>query len=170
VAEKKTEVSETADREILLTRVFDAPRGMVWDAWIDPKQVALWWGPKGFSTTIEEMDVRPGGVWKQVMHGPDGMDYPNKSVFTEVVPYERLAYRLTGGRKGGPAGQFVMTATFADKGKGTRLTMRMVFASAEERDRNVREYRSIEGGEQTLGRLADYLLTRVLTTANGGLR
>ena len=169
MAEKRTEVSETADREIVLTRVFDAPRRMVWEAWTDPKQVALWWGPKGFSTTIEEMDLRPGGVWKQVMHGPDGTDYPNKSVFTEVVPYERLGYRLTGGKKGGPAAQFVSTTTFADEGMGTRVTLRMVFVSAEERDRNVREYRSIEGGEQTLERLADYLLTQFSTTANGGL-
>lgn len=60
---------DTADREIVISRVVSAPRELVWEAWTDPKQVAQWWGPRGFSTTIEEMDVRPGGVWKHVMHG-----------------------------------------------------------------------------------------------------
>lgn len=160
VAEERVGGDEhTQDRELVFVRVFDAPRRMVWEAWTDPKQVALWWGPRGFTTTIEEMDVRPGGVWKQVMHGPDGMDYPNKSIFTDVVPYERLGYRLSGGKRGGPAVQFEMTATFEDEGTKTRLTMRMVFASAEAREQNVREYGSVEGARQTLERLAEHLST-----------
>jgi uncharacterized protein YndB with AHSA1/START domain len=93
VVESAAEMEDVAEREIVLSRVFDAPRKMVWEAWTDPKQVAQWWGPKGFTTTIEEMDVRPGGVWKQVMHGPDGTDYSNESVFLDVVLYERLVYR-----------------------------------------------------------------------------
>ncbi len=169
--EKLIEVNEsTADREIVLTRVFDAPRRMVWEAWTDPKQLVLWWGPKGFTTTIEQMDVRAGGVWKLVMHGPDGTDYPNKSVFTEVVPLERLRYKLSGGKRGGPAAQFEMTATFEDDGDKTRITMRMVFASAEARAENVREYGSIEGGKQTLERLAEHLSDRLAAKAQGGMR
>ena len=82
----------TADREIVVSRVFDAPRELVWEAWTNPKHVANWWGPTGFSTTIEKMDVRPGGEWKHVMHGPDGTDYPNHSVFIEVVKPERIVY------------------------------------------------------------------------------
>jgi uncharacterized protein YndB with AHSA1/START domain len=170
VAKKGTEVSETADREIVLTRVFDAPRKMVWEAWTDPKQVSMWWGPRGFTTTIEEMDLRPGGVWKQVMHGPDGTDYPNNSVFTEVVANERLRYKLSGGKRGAPAVQFESMVSFVDEGGKTRLTLRMVFASAEARDQNVREYHSIEGGEQTLGRLAEYLLTRLAEKKQGGVK
>jgi uncharacterized protein YndB with AHSA1/START domain len=170
MAEKIMEVSETVDREIVLTRVFDAPRKMVWEAWIDPRQVAMWWGPTGFSITIEEMDVRVGGEWRQVMHGPDGTDYPNTSIFTDVMPYERLGYRLTCGKRGAPTVTFESTVTFADEGSKTRLTLRMVFPSAEARDRNVREHRSIEGGEQTLGRLADYLSAGLATLVNGGLR
>ena len=171
MAEKLIERNESAvDREIVFTRAFDAPRRMVWEAWTDPKQLVLWWGPRGFTTTIEEMDVRPGGVWKLVMHGPDGTDYPNKSLFTEVVPYERLRYRLSGGKRGGPAAQFEMTATFEDDGDKTRLTMRMVFASAEARDENVRVYGSIEGGKQTLERLAEHLSARFSAKTNGGMR
>jgi uncharacterized protein YndB with AHSA1/START domain len=158
MSKSMVEVQEsTAEREIVISRLFDAPRRMVWEAWTDPKQVALWWGPKGFSTTIEQMDVRPGGVWKHVMHGPDGTDYPNESVFLEVVPYERLVYTLSGGKKGGPPVQIEKTATFEEGAGGTLVTMRLVFPSAEARDQNVREYGSIEGGKQTLQRLADYL-------------
>ena len=115
MAEKLIERNESAvDREIVFTRVFDAPRTMVWEAWTDPKQLVLWWGPRCFTTTIDEMDLRPGGVWKLVMHGPDGTDYPNKSIFTEVVLFERLRFRLSGGKRGGPAVRFEMTATFED--------------------------------------------------------
>jgi uncharacterized protein YndB with AHSA1/START domain len=171
VAEKRADVLEsTTDREIVLTRLFDAPRTMVWEAWTDPKQLVLWWGPKGFTTTIEEMDVRVGGAWRLVMHGPDGTDYPNESIFTEVVPYERLVYRLTGGRKNGPVDQIEKITTFEEEVDGTLVTMRMVFVSAEARDQNVRDYGSIEGGKQTLARLAEVLAERLSTKTNGGVR
>ena len=150
-------IEEKKRQEIIIKRVFDAPRALVFQAWTDPKQVALWWGPNGFTTTIEEMDVRPGGVWRQVMHGPDGTDYPNESVFVDVVQYERLVYTLTGGRKGGAPVKMEKITTFEEVEGGTRVTMRAVFDSAEARDRNVRDYGSIEGGKQTLERLANYL-------------
>src|SRR5271170_6970154 len=92
----------TADREIVISRVFDAPRELVWQAWTDPKQVVRWWGPNGFTTTIEVMDVRPGGVWKHVMLGPDGTNYPNESLFQEVVSPERIVFAHGGAREGGP--------------------------------------------------------------------
>jgi uncharacterized protein YndB with AHSA1/START domain len=171
MAEERSEVMERAvDREIVLTRLFDAPPTMVWEAWTDPAQVGLWWGPKGFTTTIEVMDVRVGGVWRLVMHGPDGTDYPNQSTFTEVVPYEQLVYRLTGGRRGGPPVQIEKIAIFEEEAGGTRVTMRAVFASPEARDRNVREYGSIEGGKQTLERLAEHLSLQLLRQTHGGVR
>jgi uncharacterized protein YndB with AHSA1/START domain len=83
---------DTGDREIIITRTFDAPRERVWEAWTDPKQVIKWWGPNGFTNTLFEMDVKPGGVWRHMMHGPDGTDYPNKVVYIEVVKPERLVY------------------------------------------------------------------------------
>ncbi|HEY6280285.1 MAG TPA: SRPBCC family protein [Burkholderiales bacterium] len=154
---KSNHTEETAGREIVITRVFDAPRELVFNAWVDPKQVVHWWGPKGFTTTIEKMDVRPGGVWKHVMHGPDGTDYPNKSVFIEVVKPERIVFSHGGGRKGGPAAQFQATWTFEAQGAKTKLTIRMLFRSAAERDQVVKEYGAIEGGKQTLDRLAEHL-------------
>lgn len=148
----------TADREIIITRVFDAPRELVWEAWTDPRQVVQWWGPKGFTTTIEQMEVKPGGTWKHIMHGPDGTDYPNKSVFKEVVKPERITYSHGGGRKGAPGATFEATWTFevVEENK-TRLTIHMIFPTAEGRDTVVREYGAIEGGKQTLGRLAEKL-------------
>jgi uncharacterized protein YndB with AHSA1/START domain len=149
---------DPSDREIIITRVFDAPRELVWQAMTDPLRVVHWWGPRGFSTTIETMEVRPGGVWKHTMHGPDGANYPNKSVFKEVVEPERIVYTHSGGREGGPGVSFVATWTFdeVDAGK-TRLSVRQVFSSAANRDFVVKEFGAIEGGKQTLDRLAEFL-------------
>jgi len=147
-----------ADREIVVSRVFDAPRELVWEAMTDARQVVHWWGPRGFSTTIEEMDVRPGGVWKQVMHGPDGANYPNKSIFKEVVRPERLVYSHGGGREHGPGATFMSTWTFEAVASGkTQVTIRMVFGSAAERDFVEKEFHAVEGGHQTLARLAEWL-------------
>lgn len=154
----KTKVASTSDREILISRDFDARRDLVWEAWTNPKHVAQWWGPNGFTTTIEKMDVRPGGVWKHVMHGPDGTDFPNKSVFKEVVKPERISYSHGGGHKGGRGATFKATWTFEALSESkTRLTIQMVFRTAEDRDRIVKEYGALEGANQTLSRLGDYL-------------
>src|SRR5882672_375543 len=84
--------SATADREIVIERTINAPRELVYAAWTDPKQVGLWWGPTGFTTTTHEMSVKPGGVWRYIMHGPDGRNYDNKITYKVVKPNERLEY------------------------------------------------------------------------------
>src|SRR5579884_4127269 len=84
-------------RIIVGMREFDAPRALVFSAWTDPKHLAQWWGPNGFTTTTSSFDMRPGGVWRFVMHGPDGRDYQNRITFEEIVPPERLVYRHGGG-------------------------------------------------------------------------
>jgi uncharacterized protein YndB with AHSA1/START domain len=156
-AKKESLTENTSDREIVITRVYDAPREAVWDAWTDPQQVAQWWGPKGFTTTIHEMEFRPGGTWRLTMHGPDGTDYPNQSTFLEVVKPERIVYSHGGGSKGKPGAQFEATWTFEAQEAKTKLTLRMVFATAAARDLVVKTYNAIEGGNQTLGRLAEKL-------------
>jgi uncharacterized protein YndB with AHSA1/START domain len=155
----KSNTSENAsDREIVITRVVHAPRELVWQAWTDPKHVVHWWGPRGFTTTIKKMDFRVGGVWEHVMHGPDGTDYPNKSVFKEIVPLERITYSHGGGRENGRGATFIATWTFETvEGNRTRLTGRMVFPDKDARDRVVRDYGAVEGGRQTLERAAEYL-------------
>ena len=154
---KRSPVSDTSDRELILSRVFDAPRDLVWEAWTDPLQVAQWWGPNGFTTTIEIMDVRPGGHWRHVMHGPNGTDYPNDIVFLEVVKHERIVYSNKGGKKGEPDVQFESTWTFEEQQGKTKVTLHMIFPTAEVRKQVVEVYKAIEGGEQTLGRLAEHL-------------
>jgi len=141
----------TADREIVATRVVDAPREHVFEMFTDRQHVARWWGPKGFTSTIDEMDVRPGGVWRFVMHGPDGTDYKNKIVYDEIARPERLVYTHTGGA------QFQATATFTSYGEKTVLAMRMLFESSRERDRVVKKFGAIEGLSQTLDRLEVYV-------------
>ncbi|MBI3993767.1 MAG: SRPBCC domain-containing protein [Candidatus Lambdaproteobacteria bacterium] len=147
---------DTSAREIVITRVFDAPRELVFEAWSEQRHVEQWWGPTGFSCTFERFELRRGGEWVFVMHGPDGRDYPNYHRFEEVVRPERLVYSHGGGRKGDNS-DFVSTVTFEAQGNKTRVTMRALFSSAAERDRVVEEYGAIEGGKQHLERLGEYL-------------
>lgn len=152
------ENSDMHDREIVLSREFDAPRELVWQAITDPKHMVLWWGPRGFTTTMEKMELRPGGIWKYIMHGPDGTDYPNHSIFQEIVAPERIVYAHGGGKKGAPSVDFVQTWTFeALAGDRTKVTIRQVFPTAAHRGMVVKEYGAIEGGKQTLERLAEHL-------------
>jgi uncharacterized protein YndB with AHSA1/START domain len=139
------------DCVIRVTRIFDAPREIVFRAYTDPDRVQVWWGPSGFTTTIHEMDVKTGGHWRFTMHGPDGTDYPNEVVYREVEAPVRLVYVH------GPQPKFDVTVTFEDLDGKTRLTMESRFATVAEREMVVREYHAIEGANQEMVRLAEYL-------------
>jgi uncharacterized protein YndB with AHSA1/START domain len=117
-----------SDREIVNTRIFSAPREKVYAAFSDPEQLARWWGPKGFTNTIQEFDPRPGGNWRIVLHGPDGTDYPNEKKFIEVTEPERVVFDHLGPMMH----QFQMTLLYDDLGGKTRVTWRMRFTSADE--------------------------------------
>ena len=145
--------ADTSDREIVVTRVFDAPRALVFKAWTDPKHLAHWWGPNGFSITTYEMEFKPGGIWRFVMHGPDGRDYPNEVVYVEIAESERLVYRHV-------SAHFQMTVTFADDSGKTKITAQMLFETADLRDRTIKAVGAVEGLKQTLGRLGDYVSQR----------
>jgi len=147
---------DTSEREIVLTREFDAPREQVFDAWTSPEKIGRWWGPNGFTTTTHSMDFREGGIWDYTMHGPDGTDYKDYIKYTEIKKPERLSYEHGEEVEQGPL--FTGTVIFEDLGSRTRLTLRTVFPTKEARDKNVEENGAIEGGKQTLGRLADYLM------------
>jgi uncharacterized protein YndB with AHSA1/START domain len=141
------------EREIMGTRVFDAPRELVWQVWTDPQHIAQWWGPRGFRNTIQQMDVRPGGSWNFVMHGPDGQDYLNKIVYVEIVEPERIVFEHVTGPL------FRATATFEDLGGNkTRITLRTQFETAELRNRVAEQYGAVEGMQMTLDRLGEHLL------------
>jgi uncharacterized protein YndB with AHSA1/START domain len=148
-------------RAIVGTREFDAPRALVFSAWTDPKHLAQWWGPHGFTTTTFSFDFRPGGVWRFVMHGPDGRDYQNRITFEEVVPPERIVYRHGGGDEIEPV-QFRTTVILEDLGGRTRITWRHEFPSVAERNRVIKEYGADKGLEQCMARLADFVATKVV--------
>lgn len=156
MAANESNTGDLSDREIVHTRLLDAPRELVWEAWTDPRHVAQWWGPNGFTNTIQEMNVTPGGVWRLVMHGPDGTDYPNRMTFHEVVRPERLVYSHDSDQDD-DENQFHVTVTLDDEGGKTRLVMRALFASAAARAKVVEEYGAIEGGTQTLNHLEQFL-------------
>ena len=148
---------EQDPRSIIATRVLDAPRELVWTAWTKPEHLAQWWGPDGFSTTTSAYDLRPGGVWRFVMHGPDGRDYENRITFDEIVRPERIRYHHGGGDDVEPV-QFRTTVTFENLAANrTRLTLHAVFPSAAARERVIKQYGADKGAVQTLSRLADYL-------------
>jgi uncharacterized protein YndB with AHSA1/START domain len=156
VAAKNSIDLETDPCSIIGTRVFDAPRDLVFSAWTDPRHLAQWWGPNGFTTTTHLFEFRAGGVWRFVMHGPDGRDYQNRITFDEIIPPERIVYRHSGGDDVEPV-QFTQTVTFEDLGNNqTRMTWHGKFPSAEERARVIREYGADKGLVQTMARLADY--------------
>jgi uncharacterized protein YndB with AHSA1/START domain len=153
--DRLAEQLEVMERGILVERVFNAPRELVFDVWTKPEHVAQWWGPNGFTNTIQQMDVRPGGTWRFIMHGPDGVDYPNRITFVEVVRPERLVYEH-GGDEPSEA-DFRGVVTFQDEAGGTRVSMRNLFPSAAIREMVIREYHAEEGANQTLDRLGAYL-------------
>ena len=85
--------SSTKDREIIISRTLNAPVELVWEAWTNPEHIANWWGPNGFTNTISRMDVKPDGEWDLVMHGPDGTDFKNRSIFREIVQHKKNSVR-----------------------------------------------------------------------------
>jgi uncharacterized protein YndB with AHSA1/START domain len=143
-------------RSIIGTREFDAPRELVFSAWTDPKHLAQWWGPSGFTTTTYGFDFRPGGVWRFVMRGPDGRDYQNRITFEEIMPPERIVYRHGGDSDVEPV-QFRQTVIFEDLGGRTRITWRGDFPSAAERNRVIKDYGADKGLVETLARLGAYV-------------
>jgi uncharacterized protein YndB with AHSA1/START domain len=143
---------DVSDREIVSTRTFDAPRDRVFGAFSDPARLARWWGPHGFSSTVHEFDLRPGGTWRFTMRGPDGAEYVSESVFLEVVEPERIVFRhLSAGHP------YEMTISLEDHGGRTTVTWRMLHATASERA-TVEPF-VVAGNEQNFDRLAAELTT-----------
>jgi uncharacterized protein YndB with AHSA1/START domain len=144
------------DREIVLERLIEAPRRFVFEAFTKPEHLSNWWGPDGFTTTTTAFDFRAGGEWIFTMHGPDGTDYPNWMRWEEIVPPERIV--ATHGDRPDDPEAFTSVFTFSEEAGATRITLRTIFPSVEARERAVSEYHAVEGGQQTLGRLAAFAI------------
>jgi uncharacterized protein YndB with AHSA1/START domain len=141
-----------AEVEIVSTRVLGAPRDVVFEAFSDPDRLVQWWGPAGFTNTFSEFDLRPGGAWRFVMHGPDGTVYELAKDFVEVVRPERIVLQHLQ-----PMHRFRMTMIFTEQPGGTKLTWRMLFEATE--DARALERSIVEANEQNFDRLERYLET-----------
>jgi uncharacterized protein YndB with AHSA1/START domain len=140
--------------EIRITRIYDAPVQTVWDAWTDPEQAAQWWGPRGFTLTTHSKDLRPGGSWVYTMHGPDGVDYPNKAIYHEVEKYSKLMYDHGANDDRPPL--FRVTVFFSEIGGKTKMDMSMALPTPEAAE-ETRKFIKKAGGDSTWDRLAEYL-------------
>jgi len=142
--------NDTANRELIISRLLNAQRELVWKVFTEPEHIKNWWGPDGFTNTIFKMDVRPGGVWEFIMHGPDGTDYKNKSTFLEIIKPEKLSFEHI-------APNFTATITFEKQDNKTLLTWRMLFETAEELTKVVKVFKADEGLKQNITKLEAYL-------------
>lgn len=147
----ESQKSSTQDRELRVSRLLNAPVALVWEAWTQAEHIANWWGPDGFTCTITKMDLRPGGDWHLVLHGPDGTDYRNESVFGEIIPLEKIVYQHAS------APIFTATITFEAQGEQTLLQWHMLFQSREEFIQVVKTYKADEGLKQNVVKLDAYL-------------
>jgi uncharacterized protein YndB with AHSA1/START domain len=146
-------VTKNKPNEINILRVYDAPVKMVWDAWTTD-QVGHWWGPRGFTITTHSKDIRPGGMWHYTMHGPDGVDYVNKTRYFEVEPLSKMVYDHGGNDEKNP--MFRVTVLFKEVGGKTHLDMTMAFPTPEAAS-DSRKFIKKANGDSTWDRLAEYL-------------
>lgn len=142
------------DNELKILRVYDAPVKLVWDAWTDPAKVAKWWGPRGFTITTHSKDLRPGGHWAYTMHGPDGTNWENKTIYHEVEKYSRLVYDHGGNDDRPPL--FRVTVTFKEEKGKTTMDMTMALSSPEAAIEISKHIRRAQGNS-TWDRLAEFL-------------
>jgi uncharacterized protein YndB with AHSA1/START domain len=142
--------TEVGECEIVVIRVFDAPRELVFDAWTKEEHMSKWWGPQGFTMTIHQFDMKPGGTWEFIMHGPDGVDFPNTNVFVEIVKPERIVF------KHAVFPHFLATASFEYLEGKTKLTYKTVFEENAAVFDKVKTY-AVPGAEQTMDCLEEHL-------------
>lgn len=150
---RDADYARAIEREIVLTRVFEAPRELVFKAWTDADHISTWFGPKGFICTTHEIDVRVGGRWRFDYLAPDGTVYDNRVVFLEVKYPERIVFDH-GSDKDDDPHRFHVTITFDEQDdKKTVLTLRQLHPTAEQRKRGI-GFGAVELGYQTLDKLA----------------
>jgi uncharacterized protein YndB with AHSA1/START domain len=150
-----TVAADSIDRQLVVTRVIDAPRRLVFKAWIEPEHVARWWGPQGFTTTFCDMDIRPGGKFRVCMRSPEGTDHWKRGVYREIVAPERIVFTFAWeDAAGNPGHELLTTVTFAEQGTKTKLTLHQaIFQTAE----GCNDHR--RGWTSCLERFAEYMAT-----------
>jgi uncharacterized protein YndB with AHSA1/START domain len=140
------------NQEIRIKKTVQSPIALVWKAWTSADDVIHWWGPDGFTTTIHTMDVRENGEWKLTLHGPNGTNFPNRSIYLEIVPEEKIIFEHFNPH-------FITTVLMASVADSTVLDWSLRFDSVEERDTIVKAHKADEGLRQNIERLERYLST-----------
>jgi len=143
-------MENTQLREMRISRTFKASITLMWEVWTKPEHIANWWGPKGFTNTIHTMDFTEGGEWKFTMHGPDGKDYANRSIFKEIILLEKIVFEHFNPH-------FITTVIFESKGNETNIDWTMLFDTKEMRDIIVNVHKAGEGLKQNIEKLEKYL-------------
>lgn len=151
-------MENTENRELRITKTLKAPIELVWEVWTNPDHIANWWGPNGFTNTIHTMDVAEGGEWTLTMHGPDGTNYPNRSIYREIVPFKKIVFEHFNPH-------FITTVLFEAKGEETTMDWTGLFDSAEMLEIVIKAHRAKEGQKENVEKLEKYL-THLLSRKN----
>lgn len=144
--------THVGENEIVITRIFDAPRELVFEAWTNEEHLSKWWGPNGFTSPFQKFEMKPGGIWEFIMHSPDGVDFPNTNIIVEVVLHERIVF------KHDVFPHFLATAIFEELDGRTKLTYRSRFEEDVTVFDKVKTY-AVPGAEQTMDRLEKHLVS-----------
>ena len=147
----ETNATSTKDREIEISRILNAPVDLVWKVWTNAEHIKNWWGPNGFTNTISKMEIKPNGEWNLVMHGPDGTDFKNQSIYKEVIVNKKIVYEHISGPK------FIATILFEAQGDKTLIKWHMLFETKEEFIQVVKTFKADEGLKQNIEKLNAYL-------------
>ncbi|WP_183575774.1 SRPBCC domain-containing protein [Mucilaginibacter sp. X5P1] len=143
-------MERTENREMHIARTFKAPIELMWEVWTNPEHIINWWGPNGFTSTIHTMDVKEGGEWTLTMHGSDGTDYANRSIFKEIIPFKKIVFEHFNPH-------FIATILFEAKGEETQMDWSMLFDTAEMRETIIKVHKADDGQKQNVERLEKYL-------------
>lgn len=138
------------NRQIHLKKTFNIPISLMWEIWTTPDHIANWWGPKGFSSTIHEMDVKPGGDWKLTLQGPSGQNFANRSIFKEIVPYQKIVFEHFNPH-------FITIVLFEAKGDKTIVDWTLLFDTVEMYEIVVNVHKADKGQQENIEKLEDYL-------------
>ena len=149
-------LTKPSDREIALTRIFDAPRKIVFKSYTDPDLIPQWWGPRDVTTIVDHMNMRPGGIWRFVQRGPDGNEYAFNGVYRGIVPPDWLAYTFEFESTSGHV--LLETVTFEDRGGKTKVTATALFDAVKDRDGMLNTGME-KGAAESWERLAELLQT-----------
>ena len=145
-------MEKTNDREIRMVKTFAAPINIMWEAWTNPDHITNWWGPDGFTSTIHKMNIQEGGEWIMTLHSPDGTNFPNKSIFKEIIPFKKILFEHF-------YPHFMTTVLFTSKGEETQVDWTLLFNTAEMRETIVIAHKADEGQKQNMEKLEKYLST-----------